>query len=116
MNVVGEQFALFGLGNSGNLSVFFENEKHTVRLALNHRGETNAGFANYDQPLYVDERTQFDASYQYRFNWGRALTTLYFDAMNITDEPSRLFVRHSEMLFLAQDHGPIYKAGFRVNF
>jgi len=66
--------------------------------------------------LYVDERTQFDASYQYRFNWGRALTTLYFDAMNITDEPSRLFVRNSEMLFLSQDHGPIYKVGFRVNF
>ena len=116
LNVVGEQFALFGLGNSGNLSVFFENENHTVRLALHHRGENNAGFANYNQPLYRDERTQVDASYQYRFNWGRALTTLYFDAMNITDEPSRLFVRHSEMLFLSQDHGPVYKAGFRVNF
>jgi len=116
LNVVTEQFALFGLGNSGNFSVFFENEHHTLRLALHHRGETNAGFAAYNQPLYRDKRTQVDASYQYRFNWGRALTTLYFDAMNITDEPSRLFVRHSEMLFLSQDHGPIYKAGFRVNF
>jgi len=115
-NVIGEQFTLPGLGDAGNLSVFFENEKHTVRLALNHRGETVVGFANFDQPLYVQERNQFDASYQFRFVRGRVLTTLYIEASNITDEPTRLYVRHPEMLFLSQDHGPIYKVGFRANF
>ena len=43
-------------------------------------------------------------------------TTLFLDAMNITDESTRLYARHSEMLFLSQDHGPIYKFGFRRNF
>ncbi|MEE4216154.1 MAG: TonB-dependent receptor [Xanthomonadales bacterium] len=113
---IGEQFILPGLGDAGNLSVFFENEKHTFRVALNHRGETVAGFGNYDQPLYVEERNQWDASYQYRFTMGRALTTLYLEVSNFTDEPTRLYARYPEMLFLSQDHGPIYKLGFRTNF
>ena len=97
-DVIGEQFILPGLGDSGNFSVFFEDERHTARLALNYRGETVAGFGNYEQPLYVEERNQLDASYQFRFNEG---TTFFLEVSNITDEPTRLFARHEEMLFLA---------------
>jgi TonB-dependent receptor len=112
-NLVGEQFILPGLGDSGNFSIFYEDDKHTARLALNYRGETVAGFGNYTQPLYVEERTQIDASYQYRLNEN---TTLFIDAMNINDESTRLHARYEEMLFLSQDHGPVYKIGFRTNF
>ena len=112
-NFVGEQFVLPGLGDSGNASVFYEDDKHTLRLALNYRGETAAGFANYNQPVYIDERKQIDISYQYRFNDS---TTLFVDAANVTDEETRLYVRYPEMLFLAQDHGPVYKFGVRTNF
>lgn len=111
--VIGEQFVLPGLGDSGNLSFFYEDDIHTLRLALGHRAETVAGFANYDQPLFLAARSQFDISYQYRY--GDA-TTFFFDAANITDEESRLFVREEEMLFLAQDHGPVYKFGVRTSF
>jgi outer membrane receptor protein involved in Fe transport len=110
---IGDQFILSGFGDSGNLSGFFENEKHTFRLALNYRAETAQGFANYKQPVFVDERHQIDASYQYRHNES---ITMFFDAQNITDESTRLWVRHPEMLFLSQDHGPIYKFGVRANF
>lgn len=113
---LGEQFILPGLGDAGNFSVFFENEKHTARITLNHRGETVAGFGNYEQPLYVEERNQWDASYQYRFTRGGAQTTLFVEVSNLTDEPTRLYARYPEMLFLSQDHGPIYKLGARVNF
>ena len=112
-SVIGEQFILPGLGDSGNFSVFYEDDKHTVRLALNYRGETVAGFGNYDQPLYVEEREQLDLSYQFRF---RESTTFFLDISNINDESTRLFARHSDMLFLSQDHGPVYKLGFRSNF
>jgi outer membrane receptor protein involved in Fe transport len=112
-DVVGEQFILPGLGDSGNLSVFYEDQKHTLRFALNYRGETVAGFGNYDQPLYVEERKQVDASYQYRFKEG---ITVFLEVSNITDEPTRLYARYPEMLFLSQDHGPIYKFGFRSVF
>jgi len=112
-NIVGEQFILPGLGDAGNISVFFENPKHTLRLAMNYRGETAQGFANYFQPVYVDERKQFDVSYQYRYSDS---FTVFVDAMNITDEETRLYVRNSEMLFLSQDHGPVFKFGIRSNF
>ena len=56
---------------------------------------------------------QIDASYQYR--WDKS-TTLFIDAMNINDESTRLHARYEEMLFLSQDHGPVYKIGFRTNF
>jgi TonB-dependent receptor len=111
--VIGDQFILPGFGNSGNLSGWFENEKHTLRLALNYRAETAQGFANYKQPVYVDSRYQVDASYQYRYN---SNVTVFLDAQNVTDEGTRLWVRSPEMLFLSQDHGPVYKLGVRANF
>jgi TonB-dependent receptor len=110
---VDAQFMLPGFGDSGNLSFFYEDEKHTFRVAANYRGETLAGFGNYAQPLYVEERTQIDATYQYRANEN---TTIFLDMMNINDETTRLHARYSEMLFLSQDHGPIVKFGFRANF
>ena len=112
-NAIGEQYNLPGLGDAANLSFFYEDEVHTARIALNRRGETIVGFGNYQQPLYVDERNQVDFSYQYRRN---EKMTFFFDAMNITDESTRLYARHNEMLFLSQDHGPIYKFGFRSSF
>ena len=110
---VGSQFILPGFGDAGNLSVFYEDDKHTFRVAANYRGETVAGFGNYEQPLYVEERLQIDATYQYRVNEN---TTVFLDMMNINDETTRLHARYSEMLFLSQDHGPIFKLGFRSNF
>ena len=112
-NNIGEQFILPGLGDSGNFSVFYEDERHTARLALNYRGETVAGFGNYEQPLYVEERQQLDFSYQFR--WTES-TTFFLDAANINDETTRLYARHSNMLFLSQQHGPVYKFGTRINF
>ena len=112
-NAVGEQFILPGLGDSGNFSVFYEDDRHTARIALNYRGETVAGFGNYEQPLYVEERQQLDFSYQFRW---KESTTFFLDAANINDETTRLYARHSNMLFLSQQHGPVYKFGARINF
>jgi TonB-dependent receptor len=110
---IGKQFILPGLGDSGNASVFYEDEKITARIALNRRGETIVGFGNYDQPLYVMERDQIDASFAYRINEN---ATVFIDGQNLNDENTRLYARHPEMLFLAQDHGPIYRLGFRYRY
>ena len=112
-NEIGRQFLLDGLGNSGNFSIFFEDEKITARVALNSRGETVAGFGNYQQPLYVEERNQIDAAFAYRFN---QQASIFVELQNINDEPTRLHARHKEMIFLAQDHGVISRIGFRYKF
>jgi len=110
---VGRQFILPGLGDSGNASVFYEDDKHTLRLALNLSAETASGFANYDQPVFVEEPNQVDFSYQLRYSEN---TTVFFDAMNMLEEETRPYVPHPEMLLVAQDHGPVYKLGLRTSF
>jgi len=110
---IGRQFLLNGLGDSGNFSVFYEDDQITARVALNNRGETVAGFGDYDQPLYVEERNQIDASFAYRIN---EQASVFLEFQNLNDETTRLHARHKEMLFLSQDHGVISRVGFRYKF
>jgi len=111
-DVLGEQFALPGFGDAANLSVFYEDDKMSARLSYNWKGETYAGQDQYN-PLYVVERAQVDFNAYYNINES---TQVFFEAINITDSEVELYSRYEEMTFLYQDHGPIYKAGFRVKF
>jgi TonB-dependent receptor len=109
----GDQFALPGFGDSANLAAFYEDDKWTATIAYNERGETFAGLEGQNHPIFIEERYQIDmtASYNVSDNF-----TVFAEARNITDEPVRLFVRYPEMIFLAQDHGPMYKFGVRARF
>ena len=109
---LGEQFALPGFGDAANFSVFYEDEKVRARLSYNWKGETFAGMDQYN-PLYIVERDQIDFTATYIVSEN---TQVFFEAINVTDSEVELFSRYEEMLFLYQDHGPIYKAGFRVSF
>ena len=111
-DVLGEQFALPGFGDAANLSVFYEDDRMSARLSYNWKGETYAGQDQYN-PLYVVERAQVDFNAFYNLNDS---TQVFFEAINITDSEVELYSRYEEMTFLYQDHGPIYKAGFRVKF
>ena len=107
-----ETFELAGFGDSGNLSFFYENEKVSARISNNYRAETYVGFDEYN-PLWVEARTQIDLSATYIVN---DKVSVFFEGLNVTDSEVRLFARYENMLFLAQNHGPVYKAGFRVRF
>ena len=111
-SIIGEQFALGGFGDAGNFAVFYENETYSARLSYNWKGETFAGMDQYN-PLWVEERGQVDFSATYNLNDKGAV---FFEAVNVTDEEVRLYSRYEEMLFLFQDHGSIYKLGFRYKF
>ena len=108
-----EQFYIPGLADSGNFAAFYEDNKMTARLGINYAAERPSGSGDYFQPIFVEARTHVDVAISYSVD---DKLGFFFDAMNITDEPTRLFARHSEMLFLSQDHGPVYKAGFRYKF
>jgi TonB-dependent receptor len=107
-----QSFELAGFGDSGNLSVFYEDNKVSARLSNNYRAETYVGFDEFN-PLWVEARSQIDFSASYAVS---DKTTLFVEGLNITDEEVRLYARYDNMLFLAQNHGPVYKAGFRVRF
>ena len=57
--------------------------------------------------FYVDLNATFNVSEK---------SQLFFEAINLTDSEVELYSRYEEMTFLYQDHGPIYKAGFRYKF
>ena len=107
-----ESFELAGFGDSGNLSVFYEDEKFSARFSNNYRAETYVGFDEYN-PLWVEARSQVDFNATYSLNDN---VSIFLEGLNITDSEVRLYARYENMLFLAQNHGPVYKAGFRVKF
>ena len=109
---VGDEFALPGFGDSGNVSVFYEDEKFSARISNNYKAETYQGYDQYN-PLFVEARSQVDVSINYNVNEN---TTVFVEGMNVTDSEVRLFSRYENMLFLAQNHGPVYKIGFRAKF
>jgi len=111
-SVRNESFELAGFGDSGNLSVFYEDEKFSARLSNNYRAETYVGFDEYN-PLWVEARSQIDFSATYNLS---DKTSIFVEGLNITDSEVRLYARYDNMLFLAQNHGPVYKAGFRYKF
>ena len=110
---LGDQFGLPGFGDSANFAAFYEDDKWTATFAVNQRGETFAGLEGQNHPIFVEKRYQVDMTASYNINDNM---TVFAEARNVTDEPVRLYVRHPEMIFLAQDHGPMYKFGVRANF
>ena len=84
----------------------------SVRVSYNLKGETYAGMDQYN-PLYVVERAQVDLNATFNVS---EKSQLFFEAINLTDSEVELYSRYEEMTFLYQDHGPIYKAGFRYKF
>ena len=111
-DALGEQFALPGFGDAANFSVFYEDDKVSARLSYNLKAETYAGMDQYN-PLFVKERGQLDFNASYNVSDNAAV---FIEAVNLTDSEVELFARYDEMTFLYQDHGPVYKAGFRVRF
>ena len=107
-----ETFELAGFGDSGNLTVFYEDDKFSARLSNNFRAETYSGFDQYN-PIWIEARHQLDASASYIIN---DKFTVFVEGLNLTDSEVRLYSRYENMLFLAQNHGPVYKAGFRMKF
>lgn len=107
-----EQFYIPGLADSGNFSAFYEDDTMTARLGINYSAERPAGAGDYLQPIFVEARTHVDANFSYNLEVG----TVSLDILNVTDEPTRLYARNSTMAFLAQDHGVVYKLGYRVTF
>ena len=109
-----QQFVLTGLSDSANFIGFYDRDGIGVRLAYNWRdaflagtGQNNVGAG---PPTYVGEYQQLDLSVNYTINdnW-----TVYFDALNITDETTHVYGRHPvQTLFTAQS-GPRHNIGFR---
>ncbi|WP_374661425.1 TonB-dependent receptor [Inhella sp.] len=116
-NKVGAQTdVLVGMGDSGNLVGFYENETYSARLAYNWRGKflvANYGGAEGAQPLYVEPYGQFDLSVGY--NVDKHLR-IQFEAINLTDEYTRTHMRNENQIGGVTKLGRRFMLGARYKF
>lgn len=116
-NKVGAQTdVLVGLGDSGNLVGFYENETYSARLAYNWRGKflaANFGGTDGAQPLYVEPFGQLDVSLGYNYN-----THLRFqlEAINLTDQYTRTHLRNENQIGAVTQLGRRFLIGARYRF
>ena len=109
------QFALLGLSNSANLVGIYEDNKLSVRLAYNWRGEflnsTNAAYK--PQPGYTEPYGQVDLSVGYNVNENLSLS---LEAINLTNATQRKHGRNDTEVLSAVQFGPRYMLGARYKF
>jgi TonB-dependent receptor len=110
-----EQFALVGLSNSYNVVGIYENDKLNVRAAYNWRGEFLS--STFDSagpnPQYVEPYGQLDLSVGYNLT---PKLSLQFEAINLTNETTRVHGRSETQALYVTQNGPRYMIGARYKF
>jgi iron complex outermembrane recepter protein len=112
-DVIGQTFALPGLSDSRNLSIFYENQHISARLAYNWRDEFLGGFDQFGSPVFTEEYDQWD----FILTWfATDSLAVFFEGINITEETQRTYTRYKEQLLSANQFGSRYSIGARYRF
>ncbi len=111
--VAGEFFALGGLSDSANFSVFYENDKIAARVLYNWRDEFFNGGVNLGSPVFTEAYSQIDANFSWHINesW-----TLFAEGYNLTNETQRTYARYPEMFLRGNQWGARYAIGASYRF
>ena len=113
---LGEQFALLGMSDTYNLVGFYDRDGFQARLAYNWRGKFLASTVNaqgLQNPIYVESYGQWDASASYDVN---DKLTVFFEAINLTNESMRSHERNSLQLVNYTETGRRFAIGARYTF
>jgi iron complex outermembrane recepter protein len=112
-DIIGQSFALPGLSDSRNLSVFYENQHISTRLAYNWRDEFLAGFDQFGAPVYVEDYDQWD----FILTWfATDRLAVFVEGINITKETQRTYSRYKEQFLSGNQYGARYSLGARYKF
>jgi TonB-dependent receptor len=113
----GESFPFPGQADvSGNLSIGWENDLFSMRVAGNHRGEVLSGLSGDGiEDRYRAPFTQIDVNLRWNVT---EEVQLYVDGVNLTGEKDvRYYVGGAQNLFeRVQDFGSTYQVGVRATF
>ncbi|MCH1930810.1 TonB-dependent receptor [Shewanella sp. A25] len=114
---VDEQFALPGLSDTANFSVFYEKDDLQARLAYNWRdtflsamGQAEAGGP---APQFTEAYGQLDLSVSYQLTDS---FTIFAEGINILEQEKRVYGRYEEQMLLAQQNSARYAIGARYSF
>jgi TonB-dependent receptor len=112
----GEQFALLGMSDTYNLVGFYDKDGFQARIAYNWRDKFLASTVNtlgLQNPLYVEAYGQWDASASYD---ATEQLTFFIEAINLTNESTRLHERNSLQLVNYTETGRRFAIGARYTF
>jgi iron complex outermembrane receptor protein len=113
-----QSFAIPGLSDTENATLFYARGRVDARIAENWRSKflnTFSGFAT--EPTYVNSYHQVDA--RISFDWSRdanGSATVFVEGTNITNQKQYQSGRFSNQFADYQDIGPRYALGARVKF
>lgn len=111
--ILDQSFALPGLSDSRNLSVFYENDHISTRLAYNWRDEFLAGFDQFGAPVYTEDYDQLD----FILTWfATDRLAVFVEGINITKETQRTYSRYKEQFLAGNQYGARYSLGARYKF
>ncbi len=100
----------------GNLSLGWEDETVSLRLAGNYRSSYLDSLEELDDPAfdrYVDDHFQLDLTAKYRLN---PSTQLYFNAINLNDRPLYAWLGERRYNSQLESYGRTFELGVQVNF
>lgn len=110
------QFALPGLSDTANMTLIYEKNGLSARLAYNWRDEfltsSNDG-SGFNNPIFVEEYGQLDLSIGYEVNDQLSLS---FAGINLNEESSRSFSRSSTDLLFLRENAARYYLGAHYKF
>ena len=100
----------------GNVSLGYENDTVSLRLAGNYRSSFLDSLEELDDPAfdrYVDDHFQLDLTAKYRLN---PSTQLYFNAINLNDRPLYAYLGERRFNSQFESYGRTFELGVQVNF
>ncbi|MEP1554511.1 MAG: TonB-dependent receptor [Paraglaciecola sp.] len=116
--ILEDQAAILGLSDTANLIGVYEKDGLSVRLAYNWRDEfLNARGQDTGQsaPQYTEEYSQWDLNASYEIPSVEGLS-VFVEALNITDEYTRISGRATEQVLNLTQTGARYNVGARYRF
>ncbi len=111
-----DQFALLGLSDSANVTLIYDKNGISARLAYNWRDkyltQTNRDGTSRN-PVFTEPFGTLDFNVSYDISDSIAVS---FEGINLTSEPVRTYGRSERQLYFAQELKPRYLLGLRARF
>ena len=112
------QFPLEGLSDSANFQAFYDKDGLSVKVTYAWRdsyliGVGQAQGSTDAPPQFGDTYGQWDLSVNYDINENM---TVFFEGINLNNEPERGYGRYEEQCLFARQYGPRYTIGARYSF
>ena len=119
-NLTSNQFALPGVGNSANGTLFYQRGKWQARVTVNWQakqllglGQQNDSSAFGAEPVYESPFTQLDFSSNYQID---KYLNVYFTASNLLNSVYHTYGRFPNQTLDVIDYGTSFSLGVRAKF